>query len=311
MQYLLSISRLGTKAVINGLALGDEKVASLDVPVADYTSPSTLPFTLSSQQTSTSPPPSASPNRSSATPTNDNDHALQNVYISQGRIGDFSALVKIKLLQKLIPGMQKEGYQESAQAASERLHAAESQSPPAQTQREDIANREREPRRPPQDPLPPAAFPRPFGDPLAAGPRRGPDPDFAPPGFEDEHGILRPPGRGGLGGMGGVGGVGGYGDRDLYPAGLGPHDPLRIGGPMGGGYRGGSGGMHPNFDDPLFGGDGGGQGYDPSAPPGARFDPVGPGRAPRGAGGRFGGGPGRGGLGGGNPFGGFGGGDFI
>ena len=50
------------------------------------------------------------------------------------------------------------------------------------------------------------------------------------------------------------------GERDLYPPGLGPHDPLRIGG--GGGYGPGGGGMHPTFDDPLFGGGGGVGGYD-------------------------------------------------
>ena len=51
------------------------------------------------------------------------------------------------------------------------------------------------------------------------------------------------------------------------------------------------------------------------APPGARYDPVGPGDAPPMARGglRFPGGSGGGGLGGGppNPFGGFGGNDFI
>lgn len=107
------------------------------------------------------------------------------------------------------------------------------------------------------------------------------------------------------------------GEQDLYPPGLGPHDPLRMGP---GGIRGG-GGMHPTFDDPLFGGRGGNGGYDPRAPPGARYDPVGPDDdPPMGAmGGRFPGrGPGGGGGGGGggfggppNPFSGFGHGDFI
>lgn len=58
--------------------------------------------------------------------------------------------------------------------------------------------------------------------------------------------------------------------------------------------------MHPTFDDPLFQGQGRGgvQGeeYDPQAPPGARWDPVGPGGGPRprqgGRGGPFGGGGG-------------------
>ena len=66
--------------------------------------------------------------------------------------------------------------------------------------------------------------------------------------------------------------------------------------------------MHPTFDDPLFtgeesGGYGGGQGgFDPQAPPGARWDPMGPAENPRFPG------PGRGR--GNNPFGGGGGGGY-
>ena len=44
------------------------------------------------------------------------------------------------------------------------------------------------------------------------------------------------------------------GERDLYPPGLAPHDPFRGGGFGPGGV--GGGGMHPTFDDPLFGGSG-------------------------------------------------------
>ncbi|KAI4263729.1 MAG: hypothetical protein L6R42_001138 [Xanthoria sp. 1 TBL-2021] len=93
---------------------------------------------------------------------------------------------------------------------------------------------------------------------------------------------------------------------------MGPYDPLRGPGFGPGGGIGG-GGMHPTFDDPMFGGGGGGGlgGYDGRAPPGARYDPVGPGDgAPNLRGGpRFpGGGPGGRPP---NPFGGFGGNDFI
>jgi len=106
------------------------------------------------------------------------------------------------------------------------------------------------------------------------------------------------------------------GHDDLYPPGLGPNDPLRphFGGglPRPGGM---GGGMHPTFDDPMFGGQGGQGSYDPMAPPGARYDPIGPGGAPRDnrGGPRFPGGGGIGGPGGRphNPFGGFGDGDFI
>ena len=75
---------------------------------------------------------------------------------------------------------------------------------------------------------------------------------------------------------------------------------------------GGGRGMHPTFDDPLFGGPGGvggdefGADDDLRIPPGARYDPIGPGGLPRlGGRGRGGGGGGFGG------FGGFGGGGGI
>jgi hypothetical protein len=71
--------------------------------------------------------------------------------------------------------------------------------------------------------------------------------------------------------------------------------------------------MHPTFDDPLFGGRGGQRGgYDPQAPPGARYDPVGPGNGlPMGGNGRSPGG--QGGTGGRppNPFDRFGSNDFV
>lgn len=187
------------------------------------------------------------------------------------------------------------------------------------------------------DPLPQPAQPNPYPiiDPLAAPPPRAPIPagDFPPPGFEDEYEINRPPRGGGVfpptfpgagaGGRQGIISPFNIGHDDLNPPGLGPHDPLRgsfVGGgagglprPGGGGFGSGGGGMHPTFDDPLFGGphgggDGGDGQFDPQAPPGARWDPVGPGGAPRFGGGR----PGRGGpFGGGGGGGAFGGGDII
>ncbi|KAK8219160.1 hypothetical protein M8818_000891 [Zalaria obscura] len=114
-----------------------------------------------------------------------------------------------------------------------------------------------EPERPQRDPLRedynPPARPHPFNDPLAAAPRRPhPSGDFLPPDFEDPYDMTRPPRP-----MGGVGGFGNIGERDLYPAGLGPNDPIRGG--IGPGF-GGGGGMHPTFDDPLFQGQGGHRG---------------------------------------------------
>jgi hypothetical protein len=204
-----------------------------------------------------------------------------------------------------MPNLHKEGYEEAANEASSSAAAQ------ARDNREDAYAR-REPRADPLrgDLLPQPARPYPFDDPLAQSPRR-PIADFPPPDFEDEYEINRPPR-----GMGQPrGSPFNIGHDDLNPPGLGPNDPLRgsfVGGgglPRPGGGVGG--GMHPTFDDPMFGTGGNRWGYDPQAPPGSRYDPVGPGdRPPQGSGmfprhqGGAGGRPP-------NPFGGFGDNDFI
>ncbi|KAK1834237.1 PI31 proteasome regulator N-terminal-domain-containing protein [Podospora conica] len=163
----------------------------------------------------------------------------------------------------------------------------------------------------------PSDAPHPYPAPELPGraPQTVPRGDFPPPGFDDEldlnrHHPIPASDR-----------APSIGSRDLYPAGLGPHDPIvpsfTPGGGFGGGRDGafipgggfggfgggrgpfvpgggfggggGGGGMHPTFDDPLFRGPqrGGGRGgFDPQVPPGARFDPLGPGGSPRHGGGR-------------------------
>lgn len=296
MEYLVKTNRLGSKAVIFGVALGgDDQTAQFEIKVQDYTSENSVKEVKqdSTDQSSTL-------------------QQLQNVFVSPARLTDLTSLFRINIIQRLAPGIAKEGYTETRTEDNASSSRSNNQDP----RRDPAAQRPRpgyDPLR--DDPQPPAAMPHPFNDPLAAEARHPrPVPDFAPPGFEDEHELRRPP-RGGIPGMGGAP-FGNIGERDLYPPGLGPHDPLRM--RPGGGLRGG-GGMHPTFDDPLFGGQGGGGGggYNPAAPPGARYDPVGPGDGPpnlRQGGGRF---PGRGGPGGGgfggppNPFSGYGSGDFI
>lgn len=277
MEYLVKVTRLGGKAVIFGLALGDDKTTNFEVTVKDYLSESQLPVQLAED-----------------TSTDDAAKALQDLFISTGRLNDFGSLLKVSVIQKLAPGIYKQGYEEE--------------------RAQDDRGTRNPPRRSPEaEPQP--ARPYPFDDPLRA-PQGGPRPLPEPiPGFEDEYEINNRP-RGNLRDDRFPPGIG---HDDLYPPGLHPHDPLRPylgGGPQRPGGMGG--GMHPTFDDPLFRGQGGQGGYDPTAPPGARYDPVGPGEAPRDNRGvpRFPGGGGFGGFGGPggappNPFGGFGGGDFI
>ena len=261
MQFLLKVTRMGNKAVVMGMALGADRTCSVDVTAREYVAEGRLPLVR---------------------PGGGDDEVprrVMDVFVSEDRLGDFGSLMRVKIIQKLAPGIYKEGYEEST-----------TKSP-------------RAPARPPRDPLrdhPPPRDPLRHDplrhDPLAPPRRPLPDPL---PGFDDEHEALARP-------RGGFGVPPHYGDRDLYPAGLGPRDPLYGGVGPGLGPRGGGGGMHPTFDDPMFAqqGRGGDDGYDMRAPPGSRYDPVGPGRGghPRGAG--MGGRPP-------NPFGGFGGGDFI
>jgi len=167
-------------------------------------------------------------------------------------MGDLAAFMRTEIIQKLAPKLHKEGYEESAHAVSE-VSSTRAERQPAPG---------REPEAPPYRPLrgdePPYALPHPFG-PLA-GPRAPPMATPIPsgetrPGWEDEHQMLQQPLRPFQGERRPL-----YiGEGDLNPAPLYPNDPLRIGG-----YGGrGGGGMHPTFDDPMFGGDGGVGGYDP------------------------------------------------
>jgi hypothetical protein len=275
---------------VYALALGDDKTTHFDVTTKDYISESTLPLSVSDE-----------------TSTEGAAKQLQDLFISEGRLNDLGSLLKISVIQKLAPGLQKQGYEESS-SSNTAIQSGDRSTP----RTGEPAN----PRNPPNEPEP--ARPYPFNDPLVARPQPGRPLPEPIPGFEDEYEINRPA-RGGLRDDRYPVGIG---HDDLYPQGLGPNDPLRphLGGglPRPGGF---GGGMHPTFDDPLFRGQGGAGGSNPAAPPGARYDPVGPGdplRDGRGGGPRYpgGGGFGGGGLGGPggrppNPFGGFGDNDFI
>lgn len=287
MEFLIKVNRMGNKAVVMGMAMGDDRTANFDLRAQDYISEGNLPLTFEFKE--------------GETEEEAQRKKLVDAFISVGRLSDFGSLMRVHLVQKFAPSLRKEGYEETAE---------ESQSSSSGTRQPAPG---REDNTPGYDPLredrDPRAQPHPLHDPLAQPRRpRGPLPEPIP-GFDDELDLQRP--RGGIGGPQG-GNFGRIGERDLYPQGLGPNDPLRggIGGPgFGGGGIGGGGGMHPTFDDPLFAGQGGRGGgpFNGQAPPGARYDdPFGPGGPqgghPRGAG--MGGRPP-------NPFGGFGDGDFM
>lgn len=294
MDLLLRIDRMGTKVSVRGFAIGHDKIHGFERPIRDIVNSKNLPVKITMTD--------AGEDRS------DLPEKLKKVFASEDAIKCTSRAllalpyqsltnsvtavldaVMTEIIQKLYPSLDENDRSTDRAEANERL---------------------REERRPPNvgpfsDPSQPSVpYPRPGLLPEAARPRPPvPVGDFPPPGFEDEHEINRP-GRG----LVMPGGVSPFniGRDDLNPPGLGPQDPLRGSFVGGGGLPrpGGSSGMHPTFDDPLFGGSRGGlrgdpdQGsYDPQVPPGARWDPVSPNHP------RF---PGSGG-GGHNPFGGFGG----
>lgn len=278
MTFVIRVDRMGGKVEVRGLAVGDERIHRFERTVRDVVQSSGLPIRI----------------------TMDGDHEdrsdlankLRGVFVSEEAVANILHDLKVNIIQKLIPKLQSEGYVETAEAE-------------ATARSERRAQEAQNPNRPFRGPDPDVNIPAPAINPLPdmARPRPHPVGDFPPPGFEDEYEMNRPP-RGVV--MPGRSPFN-IGHDDLNPPGLGPHDPLR-GSFTGGGLPrpGGGSGMHPTFDDPLFGGPGagsGGYGYDPQAPPGARWDPLGPGGGPR-----F---PGPGGGRGNNPFGGFGGGDII
>lgn len=279
MQFIIKIDRLGTKMEIRGLGVGDDRIHRIELVAKDYISSGALPLRISK-------------NDSGEEDRSDLEQKLKQVF-PDVQLRALHQLFQNNIIEKLFP----------------------SSSQPQIQNRPRRSNNENTPGEPAPAPPPAVPHPYPANDPLADIPRnpnRPPAGDFPPPGFEDEYEINRPP-RGGAGWNPAHPSPFNIGHDDLNPPGLGPNDPLRgsfVGGgglPRPGGGMGG--GMHPTFDDPLFagphrGGDDefGAGGAADNAPPGARWDPVGPGGMPR-----FGGG--RGGPGGNNPFGGgFGGG---
>ncbi|TFK43395.1 PI31 proteasome regulator N-terminal-domain-containing protein [Crucibulum laeve] len=209
LQFVIKVSEMGTRTLFNAIAVESDKIASLDIATKDFTSPSFYPYNLDSP----------------------NGQSLVHGFISSNRVSDFVAQFKLKIIQKLIPGLQKEGYTEDVEASND-APSTSRQPPPTQPN----------PQAPPYAPdrdlyRPPSAFPR---NPLEIG-RRDLDPfprnPFSPPSLFPD-----------------VGGDGMF---------VGPDHPI-----FGGRDRGG-------FADR---GPWGGDGFLPpiGAPPGARFDPVGP-----------------------------------
>ncbi|CAG8510115.1 5070_t:CDS:2 [Paraglomus brasilianum] len=171
LMFLIKSIRLAGKFLVHGLAIEDNKTSTLEVVIADYTSASFFPY--------------------------NGREPLVNGFISESRLKDLISLYKINILQKLIPGLNKPGYEETTQTT-----------PPIRAQgtpqsRNDPYDPLRiPPRVPPTYPAPPV-----FDDPFSVeGPRTNPfsvgGDDLDPFGFSPLYprfgvGGIPPPNRGG------------------------------------------------------------------------------------------------------------------
>ncbi|CAO3572314.1 unnamed protein product [Mortierella alpina] len=257
LTYLIKCVRLASKFVIHGTAIETSKICSLELDIKDFTSPSYFPFTTATDLTR---------------------DPLWNGFISRSRVNDFISQFKTRVVQVLIPGLSKPGYQEETATTSNTSTAENTSSTSSGAQggrRTGGEGRGYYPDDPSGFPgvggIPrPGFVPRPpiFGDPFSAD-----DPESLYMGgrspFEIGRSDLDPFGGRIGGGLGGFGGVGGFGGG--------------IGGSTGGGMVVGP--NHPMFRRPPPGGGNGGDsgifgGPQPlprgSVPPGARFDPIGP-----------------------------------
>lgn len=276
--HVVRVDRVGQLVEVRATTQGSDQILRFSRPLRDVVKSSALPIRIVINE-------DGSEDRSKLV------DGLRQTFVSEDAMIDLAATLKLEIIQHLGgvggAGKQNEDDRDVAETAQRELR--EQPLPPTLARRQDRHDN--------PSPQPDAAAPP---DPFGAAPQRPtPSGDFQPPGFEDPYDLNRAPG--------GVGGVPGrnpfnIGGDDLYPAGLEPgaglHPFLGPGSGLGAGSAGG--GMHPTFNDPLFGRRQDGQ--DPKNPPGARWDPVGP------PGPRFGG---PGGGSGGFSSGPFGGGDII
>ncbi|KAI8804544.1 PI31 proteasome regulator N-terminal-domain-containing protein [Cladochytrium replicatum] len=233
--FLIKTIKLGPKLLVHGIAVQDGMVHNMEVTASDFVSPlAQFPLTT-------------------ATPSGSD---LLSAFSSEIMLKELINLYKTSIIQKLIPGLNKPGYEERGPTTTTGTQTFQNQDRPRPPYDPRAFDPLREPPRMPRfDPYGGGQPYNPYGDidldPLAASP-----------------GLIPPGGGRFLPGGGGMH--------------IGPNHPMFGGG--GGGFGGGRGGF--GGGDRFF--PSGGPGTLPygGVPPGARYDPIGPfGAMPTGPGG--------------------------
>ncbi|EIE88334.1 hypothetical protein RO3G_13045 [Rhizopus delemar RA 99-880] len=91
------VVRMGDKCIILGMGIDDNKTAMLEIMTDDYTSASFFPNDLSKDP-------------------------LVHGFISTNRFHDFIKSIKLNIIQRLIPGLNKPGYEDSSSQSTSTTH---------------------------------------------------------------------------------------------------------------------------------------------------------------------------------------------
>ncbi|KAI9265274.1 PI31 proteasome regulator N-terminal-domain-containing protein [Phascolomyces articulosus] len=132
MTFVIKSIKLGHRFIMNGIAIEDNKTTTLDIDTSHFTSNGFFPY---------NPRESKDP--------------LVHGFISTSQFQELVNLFKINILQRIIPGLQKPGYDDSASSVTTSSTATQ---PPSSTQSPSSSSS-----RPPPNVRPPI-----FDDPLSA-----------------------------------------------------------------------------------------------------------------------------------------------
>ncbi|KAI5476044.1 hypothetical protein MNV49_000473 [Pseudohyphozyma bogoriensis] len=94
LEFDVSVQELGGRAVVSAVAVQDHKSLSFDFLLTDYLSASSFPFSRPSDTSS------------------DTSASLTTLFASPARLTDLITLYRINIIQKLVPGLVKPGYEE-------------------------------------------------------------------------------------------------------------------------------------------------------------------------------------------------------